>query len=74
MLPKKKSGNIGKSKSVEISDNNMNTKILTQRPHKSATQLSFKQTVKFKRAYDYISLQNATIPNQFWQRQGSQLL
>jgi len=73
MLPKKKSGNTGKSKSVEISDNNMNTKILTQRPHKSATQLSFKQAVKFKRAYDYISLQNATIPNQFWQRQGSQL-
>jgi hypothetical protein len=52
----------------------MNTKILTHRPNKSATQLSLKQTMKFNRAYDYITLQNATIPNQFWQRQGSQLL
>jgi len=33
------------SKPVEISDNNTNTKIFTHRPHKSATQLSLKQTV-----------------------------
>jgi hypothetical protein len=32
------------------------------RPHKSATQLSFKQTMKFIRAYDYISLQKCNNP------------